>query len=167
MTKKKQEEFNNIVQDIVDNNEFNKLNKELHHGITRFEHSLRVAKYSYKIAKLFNMKHTEETTRAALLHDFYLDDNLKGQSGPKKLQTHPEMALENSMKYYKLNELQQDIIKSHMFPCNLTIPKHKESWLVSGVDKVVGAYEMLRYKTALYAGIYLIFMFQLIKLPNH
>jgi hypothetical protein len=26
---------------------------------------------------------------------------------------------------------------------------------------------MLRYKTALYAGIYLIFIFQLIKLPNN
>ncbi len=167
MTKKKTEEFNLFIQDILDNKEFNKLNKELHHGITRYEHSLRVAKYSYKIAKLFNMKHTEETTRAALLHDFYLDKNLEGQNSARRLQTHPEMALENSLKYYELNELQQDIIKSHMFPCNLTIPKHKESWLVSMVDKTVGAYEMLRYKTALYAGIYLIFIFQLIKLPNN
>jgi len=33
-----------------------------------------------------------------------------------------------------------------MFPVTKTLPKYKESYLVSSVDKVVGLYEMLRYK---------------------
>lgn len=166
MTKKSKEEFYSLVEDITNNKNFNKLNKELHHGITRYEHSMRVAKHTYIIGKALNMKNLNETTRAALLHDFYINDDLKGQSSAKKLGTHPEVALHNSLKYYDLNEMQQDIIKSHMFPCNLTVPKYKESWLVSTVDKTVGLYEMLRFKVSLYTGIYLLFLFEIIKLPR-
>lgn len=166
MTQRNKEEFESLIKDIITNKDFNKLNKELHHGITRYDHSMRVARHTYIIGKILNMKNTNETTRAALLHDFYIDNDLKGQSGAKKLGTHPEKALTNSLKYYKLNDIQQDIIKSHMFPCNLTIPKYKESWLVSAVDKTVGLYEMLRFKVSLYTGIYLLFLFEIIKLPK-
>ena len=123
MTKKSKEEFNSIIQDIEEINKFNKLNTQLHHGITRYDHVKRVAKWTYKICRLFNMKKTVETTRAALLHDFYLDSDLEGNS-VSRLGKHPEIALTNSLKYYDLDEVQQDIIKSHMFPCNLTIPKY-------------------------------------------
>lgn len=166
MSSKINEDFCSIVQDITDNKDFNKLNKELHHGITRYEHSIRVAKWTYKICNSLNMKKVKETTRAALLHDFYIDKDLESENGIQRLGSHPNKALTNSLKYYKLDKVQQDIIKSHMFPCNLTIPKYKESWLVSGVDKLVSTYEMLRYKTSLYVGIYLLFFFEIIKLPR-
>ena len=166
MTKQKQDEFNLIVKDIVDNKAFTKSGSEPHHGITRFEHSMRVAKYTYLISKFFRMKNSEDATRAALLHDFYKFDDMKGQSGARQLQTHPMVALNNSLKYFELNDMQQDIIKSHMFPCNLDIPKYKESWLVSLVDKIIGGYEILLFKAPLYMGIYMIFLFELIKLPN-
>ena len=166
MTKNSKEQFDLLVKDITDNKEFTKLDTEFHHGITRYEHSMRVAKWTYKISNFFHMKNSKATTRAALLHDFYLNKDLEGQSSPRKLQTHPEKALENSLKYYKLNKIQQDIIKTHMFPCNLNVPKYKESWLVTTIDKIVGAYEILRYKPALYIGIYMIFFFELIKIPN-
>ena len=157
--------FNSCIQDIVKNEQFNKLKEELHHGITRYDHSYRVAKWTHIIGKVFKMKNVEQTTRAALLHDFYVNDDLTG-SGAKRLGTHPEAALENSLKYYELDNIQKDIIKSHMFPCNLTIPKYKESWLVSTVDKVVGTYEMLRFKTSLYSGIFLLFLFELITISR-
>lgn len=153
--------FNSCIQDIVKNEQFNKLKEEIHHGITRYDHSYRVAKWTHIIGKAIKMKNLEQTTRAALLHDFYVNDELTG-SGPKRLGTHPETALENSLKYYELDNIQKDIIKTHMFPCNLTIPKYKESWLVSTVDKVVGTYEMLRFKSALYMGIYFLFIFELV-----
>ena len=164
MTKNK--EFDLLVKDITDNKEFAKLDTELHHGITRYQHSMRVAKYTYKISKFLHMKSSKDTTRAALLHDFYLNKDLEGQSSPRRLQTHPKAALNNSLKYYELTEVQQDIIKTHMFPCNLDIPKYKESWLVSMVDKLVSTYEMIAFKAPLYMGIYLIFLFELIKIPN-
>lgn len=159
-------EFNSLVQDIIENKKFNRLNKELHHGITRYAHSVRVAKWTYYVAKLFNMKNINETTRAALLHDFYEDDDLKDVSNIKKLGEHPNIALENSLLYYNLNAMQQDIIKSHMFPCNLNIPKYKESFLVGTVDKAVSTYEMLKYKLGLYMGIYLLFLFEIVKIPK-
>lgn len=166
MTQRSKKEFDSLIDDIVNNKDFNKLNKELHHGITRYEHSMRVAKYTYVLGKLFKMKSTEDATRAALLHDFYVDKDLNEKNGVKKLGIHPNVALSNSLKYYELNEMQQDIIKTHMFPCNCDVPKYKESWLVSGVDKVIGTYEMLRFKVSLYAGIYLLFLFETIRIPR-
>lgn len=163
---KNKEEFNSLVKDIVDNENFNKLNKELHHGISRFDHSMRVAKWTYNLSKAIKLKSIGETTRAALLHDFYTNEDFNNSNSIKKLGEHPNIALENSLKYYELNDVQQDIIKSHMFPCTKQIPKYKESWLVSGVDKVVGTYEMLRYKVSLYLGIYLLFLFEVIRLPR-
>ena len=166
MTQRSKKEFDSLIDDIVNNKDFNKLNKELHHGITRYDHSMRVAKYTYVLGKLFKMKSTEDANRAALLHDFYVDKDLNEKNGVKKLGIHPNVALSNSLKYYELNEMQQDIIKTHMFPCNCDVPKYKESWLVSGVDKVIGTYEMLRFKVSLYAGIYLLFLFETIRIPR-
>ena len=42
-------EFELITQDIAMNTEFMKLNDFRHHGISRLDHSYRVAYYSYKI----------------------------------------------------------------------------------------------------------------------
>ena len=163
---KSKDEFYSLVQDIIDNEDFNKLADDLHHGITRYDHSLRVAKWTYKLGKKINLKKLNETTRAALLHDFYSNEELKGNGGLKKLRVHPNVALNNSLKYFELDNVQKDIIKSHMFPCTLSIPKYKESWLVSGVDKIVSAYEMVRYKISLYLGIYLLFLFEILTIPR-
>ncbi len=159
-------EFNSIIDDIINNNKFNKLKKELHHGITRYDHSYRVARWTYSICDFFNMKNKDNAVRAALLHDFYIDKDLEDFNSYEKLGEHPNMALTNSLKYFELDSMQQDIIKNHMFPRTVAIPKCKESWLVSGVDKVVSTYEMLRFKAGLYLGIYLLFVFEVIKLPR-
>jgi uncharacterized protein len=166
MSNKQKEDFNSLVQDIVDNKRFNKLNKELHHGITRYEHSMRVAKWTYKICNMLNLEKKDDVTRAALLHDFYINEDLVSESGASKLGEHPTVALENSKKYFEISEMQSDIIKTHMFPCNFDIPKYKESWLVSLIDKMVSTYEMLRFKSPLYAGIYALFLFEIIRLPR-
>ena len=39
------------------------------------------------------------------------------------------------------------MIRSHMFPINISIPKYAESWVVSTVDKFVAISELsLKYK---------------------
>jgi len=166
MIKKNKNVFDIVVEDIIGNDKFNQLSKELHHGITRYDHSYRVAKWTYKVCQFFRMKKINEITRAALLHDFYIDKDLISEKGYEKLGEHPAVALTNSLKYFPLDEVQQDIIKSHMFPCTKVIPKYKESWLVSGIDKAVSTYEMLRFKVSLYVGIYLLFFFDIIRLPR-
>ena len=143
----KTNEFETIVQDILENEEFNKTKYIEHHGVTRYEHLYRVAYTSYKISKKLHFKY-EEVARAALLHDFFFSDELRSRK-EKFLSTfiHPKWALKNSKKYFELSKLEENIIESHMFPINPKLPKHKESFLVSMVDKVVAAYEFsLKFK---------------------
>ena len=65
---KKDDNYMNIVGNILDNEEFNQIKGIEHHGTTRFEHSVRVSYYSYKISKLLHLDYVE-TARAGLLHD--------------------------------------------------------------------------------------------------
>ena len=48
-------EYNNIVQNILENEEFNKIKKIEHHGISRFDHSLKVSYYAYRVAKFLKL----------------------------------------------------------------------------------------------------------------
>ena len=135
------DEFNEIISDILENKEFNELKKCKHHGITRFDHCMNVAYFTYKLTRKTN-KNYKEVTRAAILHDFFTNE-VENMMPLKKYTDHPKFALENSKKYFKLNELQEDIILSHMFPVGLRVPKYKESWLVDFVDDVSAIYERL------------------------
>jgi uncharacterized protein len=166
MAKIEKDEFESFISDIVLNKDFNKLSFENHHGITRYEHSMRVAKYTYNVCKKTKNKRIKEVTRAALLHDFFINNDLKDESSSKKLKLHPEVALANAKKYYEIDKIQEDIIVKHMFPITLSFPKYKESWLVSFVDKFVGLYEMVRFKLPLYTSIYLLFIIQFITIPR-
>ncbi len=162
MAKKTSDKFEDVVSDILKNEEFNKLKTQLHHGITRYEHSLRVAKVTYKISKRLKMKHTKEITRAALLHDFYMDDELHNETPKDRLHLHPALADANAKKHFNINDLQSNIIKSHMFPLQGDKPKYKESWLVTLVDKSVATYEMPRFKLSGAISVYILFLFNII-----
>lgn len=70
---------------------------------------------------------------------------------------HPKEAVDNSMRVFGINEKEKDIIKSHMFPINISLPKYAESWIVSMVDKVVGSYEFGR-KFGYLVNVYLILL---------
>lgn len=136
------EEFQNIIQPILDNKEFSKTKKKSHHGINRYSHLLRVSYYSYMVTKILHLNY-KETTRAALLHDFFLDET-ETDSAFKALQRHPNYALENAKKYYTLTDREEDIIKTHMFPVTFTPPKYLESWIVDLIDDIAGVYEKYR-----------------------
>lgn len=138
------EEFQKIIQPILDNKEFMKTKDKVHHGITRFDHLMRVSYYSYLVTKALRLNY-KETTRAALLHDFFLDETTN-DSAIGALQNHPYYALENAKKYYDLTEREEDIIKTHMFPVTFTPPKYLESWVVDLVDDAAGIYE--KYKSS-------------------
>lgn len=164
MSKKTKDEFENIVKDILENDKFKELDNELHHGITRYGHSYRVAKATYKCCKFFKDKKIKEVTRAALLHDFYLDRDFSFERPKQILKSHPSVALINAKQNFAINDLEANIIKSHMFPLAGVMPKYKESWLVTLVDKSVAIYEMYRYKFKLIINIWAIFLFNIITL---
>lgn len=163
MTIKREIEFNKIVSDILKNEDFIKINKEIHHGISRMDHSLNVAKTSFTISKTLNLRNYQDITRASLLHDFFLKEQITKNS----LINHPDIALINAKKNFKINELEENIIVSHMFPIAKTLPKYKESYLVSFSDKIVATYECIRFKFSLKLGTILIFMVNFLSLiPN-
>ena len=131
-----------LVQDILENKEFKRLESIVHHGNNRMDHSLRVSYYSYKIGKVFTLDY-RQIARAALLHDFFFEENDKVNRKVKlkTLMKHPEYALENAKKYFELTDMESDIIKTHMFPVIPKVPKYFESWLVDIVDDVVSISE--------------------------
>lgn len=133
------EEFCNLINPIKSLDEYQKLKEIKHHGITRYEHSLRVAYYSYIITKALKLDY-KETTEAALLHDFFLDE-VENKNPIAKLRQHPNYAVENASKIIDLSEKQINIIKTHMFPVTFTPPKYLESWIVDVVDDVASIYE--------------------------
>lgn len=157
MTINKEVEFNNIISDILKNKEFIDLKYEIHHGISRLDHSLNVARLTYKMCKRLHVKNYEEITRAALLHDFFRTEDV-----PEKcFLNHPLKAVENSKKNFEISDFQENIIAAHMFPVTKTIPKHVGSWIVSGADKAVAIYECTKYKVPLTIGAAFLFCMNL------
>ena len=131
--------FYKLTKDILMNNEFNKLKDIKHHGITRYDHSMRVAYYTYVVTKRLKLDY-EKATIGALLHDFFTDE-VASMNGIQKLRKHPEYALINAKKYYDLSPMEEDIIKTHMFPVTFIPPKYLESWLVDIIDDIASIYE--------------------------
>ena len=132
-------EFNNIISNIVSNEDFCSLKNINHHGITRYDHCMRVAYYTYKVTKALRLNYIE-ATRASLLHDFFMDE-VDNENKVFKLRRHPKYALDNASKYFNLTPLQEDIILTHMFPVTFTPPKYLESWIVDIVDDISAIYE--------------------------
>ena len=132
-------EFNSIIADIISNNSFQEMKNIAHHGITRFNHSLRVSYHTYLITKKLKLNYVE-ATRAALLHDFFTDET-NDMKTKKALKEHPSIALENSKKHFELSDMQEDIILKNMYPITTKMPKYKESWIVDIVDDVASLYE--------------------------
>lgn len=148
MSINKELEFNNIISDILKNEEFIELRYEIHHGMSRLDHSLSVARLTYNACKSLKMKNYKEVTRAALLHDFFKNDEVESHS----FINHPAVALKNAKRNFELSNLQENIIASHMFPVAKVMPKCKESLIVSTADKIVAVKECAKYKIPLTIG---------------
>ena len=161
MQKKSNITLDSIANKITYTSKFNELKRENHHGITRYIHVLRVSKFTYKISKFFNMDYVS-ATRAALLHDYFTNEELHNDNSLKRGVIHPDTACINAEKDFKLNELEKNAIIAHMFPLGHEIPKYKESWVLTIVDKCVAAYEMTRFKLSNTLTLYLIFFINMI-----
>lgn len=138
-------EFFNIVSDILENEHFKELKNEKHHGTSRYNHSVRVAIKTYMVARSRGWSYVE-ITRAALLHDFYTNEDLHYCDATKALTKHPKVAARNAKKYFNVSKRVQDMIRTHMYPVTSEMPKTKEALLISLIDKEVGTVEMLKYK---------------------
>ena len=156
-----------IVNNILDNDEFLKIRQIEHHGISRYDHSLKVSYYSYRIAKALHLDY-EQTAIGGLLHDFFLSPEDRTQSDRlKSVFTHPKQAVSMAKNYFDLTTKEEDMIRSHMFPINLSIPKYAESWIVSMVDKCVATNELalkFRFKLKYAYNLFLLFTISIMKI---
>ncbi len=136
--------FTQVAEEIIEHREYEKTKLIKHHDESVYEHSLKVAYYSYLIAYKSNLD-WESCIRGGLLHDFYLYKFKKRvhigiiSDSIKHAINHPKIAFKNASNYFDLNDKEQDIIKGHMFPFGL--PKSREAWIVSFVDKYIAIFE--------------------------
>lgn len=137
LTRENAPEFFEIVGDIYDTPEFQSMADFIQHAnITRLQHIMSVAFISYTITKGKGLDYVK-ATRGAMFHDlFYYDWHVPGD-GSHRLHgyRHPGFALKNARALFTLSEMEENIIKRHMWPLTPTPPKYKESLIVCLSDK--------------------------------
>lgn len=141
MKKKDEYEFYEYVKFILEHPEFQKRKTYMHHVDTSvYEHSLRVAKRSYSIAKKLHLDY-KSIAIGALLHDFYTnpwqDSTEKKKFFEQHAFVHGKEAYENASKCFPeyMNPKIKNMIVRHMFPVTITPPRYVESWIVTFMDK--------------------------------
>lgn len=141
-------DYMHLVSDILYHNEYDKIRDITHHGLSRYDHCVRVSYYSYKVTKALHLDY-KKVARAGLLHDFFFEENdnknIKGKLN--NWVSHPKKAVVNSKNYFNLSKMEEDIIASHMFPVTLRAPRYLESWLVVLIDDFVSIYEAVSIRS--------------------
>ncbi|MGB4984152.1 MAG: HD domain-containing protein [Erysipelotrichaceae bacterium] len=130
--------FKLIVNDLLNNKMLNELAKYNQHlNSSRLEHCVDVAYLTFKLTSRLKLSadRIEEATQAALLHDLFLYDWRGDYSSFQHLLHHPLAAVMNAREITNLNNRQENIILSHMFPLAKTMPKSIEAWIVQYADK--------------------------------
>lgn len=109
-----------------------------------FHHSALVSYWSWRIASCLGLD-ARAAARGGLLHDLYLYDWTKQRpsNGRWHGTEHPRQALRNAEALFALNDKERDIILKHMWPLTLVPYRYLESLVVSCVDKVSAAAELL------------------------
>ncbi|MFO7568984.1 MAG: HD domain-containing protein [Smithellaceae bacterium] len=142
-----EEEYYGLIADILDHPEFLKLKDFFHHNSSIYHHVHDVAYLAYRICKYLKLDY-RSAARGALLHDFFLYD-WRNHDVPDLAKEkfhgleHPKIAVANARKYFSINEIEEDIIRKHMWPLTLVPPMYKESFIVSFADKYLSSKEFL------------------------
>lgn len=181
MTKRLECEFDSIVSDILKNDHFLETKKDLHHGTSKYEHSLRVAKLSYRLSKFFKAD-VSATTRAGLLHDFFF--GTRKEKPENSYLRHPVTAAANAKKYFNVSSKEAEAIKTHMFHQVILKkifpfinrkekasikefkPKSKEGWIICASDLIISVIECERFQFTYVANVALLIIFNVILFKN-
>lgn len=140
----KQQTYYELVADLLENESVQSLKQYRHHiKTTRFQHSVNVSYYNYLICKFFRWD-AVSAARAGLLHDLYFyetEDYDRAETNESHSAHHPQVALQNAMEQFVVNDVEQDIIEKHMWPATRHMPHYKESYVIVIVDKYCAALE--------------------------
>lgn len=139
------EEYKKCISDLIQNELVWTMASFVQHSdITCLEHSIYVSYISFLICKRLDFDYSS-AARGGLLHDFFLYDwHIKESHHGLHGLIHPYTALQNANKSFDLNDLEKDIIVKHMWPLTLKLPKYKEAFIVSFVDKYCAIMEIIK-----------------------
>ena len=135
-----------IIKELNKNGRLSLMKSHYQHGNTSvYEHSLKVADTSLRIAKILRLKiDNYSLIRGALLHDYFLYDwHEKDKCHRWHGFKHPKTSYYNASNDYQLNDKEKNIIIRHMFPLTPIPPFYKESWIVCLADKYCALKETL------------------------
>ena len=143
-------EFYKSIQDLAEHPVVLDMTKYPQHGKTNcYKHCLRVAYCNYCLCKMFHLD-ARSAARAGMIHDLFLYDwhTHAAQTGERfHGLKHPEKAYRNAKKYFPLNQIEVDIIRTHMWPVTFrTFPRTREGWVTTLTDKYCSLLETGRRK---------------------
>ena len=149
-------EYYKIIRPILLEAEMQKRKDYPHHiNESVYAHVIRVSYDCYRIGKFLHMDY-KSLAIAGLLHDFYERpwqyDQEKKPFLQKHAFTHAKEAVENSKKIFGKEIVTpkiESIMITHMFPVNRRIPRNKEAWLLTLVDKA-DSIDFILHPVALY-----------------
>ena len=126
-----------IINEILNKEKVQQMKKyRQHYNINCFYHCLFVSYNTYLICKKHNLDYIS-AARAGMVHDLFLYDWRKRERGRKGLHayTHGKTAFKKASEILNLNDKEKDMIIKHMWPVTLAIPKYKETFILTFVDK--------------------------------
>ena len=114
-----------------------------HGTVTVYDHSVAVALMCLQLAMLLHIQADRRSlVRGALLHDYFLYDwHIKVKGRPLHGFWHARFAMANAQRDFGLSQIERNMILSHMFPMNKTLPRYRESVLLCTADKICATRE--------------------------
>ncbi|MBQ7264479.1 MAG: HD domain-containing protein [Firmicutes bacterium] len=142
-TNKYAAEFMSYIEEYLELDPLKKmLRYDQHFGVSRLQHSVNVAYYSYRIAKMIGAD-PKKAARAGMLHDLYYYDWHVKKTPQLHAYFHPRLALKNAQRLVPdLSKEEKDAILKHMWPLYWGIPKYKVSYCVTLADKYAATLEV-------------------------
>ena len=138
--------YYDCVKDIIGQKEVQELKNFKHHVLTtRFQHCVNVSYYCYIVCRKFKLN-ARSAARAGLLHDlFYYDrkdyNNTKSKGQASHSKQHSLMASINAAELTHISSLEKDMIEKHMWPATRPMPKYKETYVITIIDKYCAVLE--------------------------
>ncbi|MBP3746477.1 MAG: HD domain-containing protein [Ruminococcus sp.] len=135
-----------MICDIIGSDKLDELKNITHHiSTTRFQHCVNVSYYSYIVCRKLHLN-ARSAARAGLLHDlFYYDrkeyNSLREKGQPSHSAMHSAQAAENAAEVTSISPLERDIIEKHMWPMTRPLPKYKETYIITVIDKYCAVLE--------------------------
>ena len=138
--------YYDCVSDIIMRKQVQELKNFTHHiSTTRFQHCVNVSYYSYIVCKKFRLN-ARSAARAGLLHDLFYYDRKQYNASRTKGQVshsmqHSLQASANAAELTDITSLERDMIEKHMWPATRPMPRYKETYIITVIDKYCAVLE--------------------------